>query len=194
MRPLISIISCSGIYSSYCIIERILNLRGGRPQPHGGRHLGDLGQRGLQVLTDVDGQGFEGRHVHDLGGALDLFTPLDGSDLYSNAGVSFAVDDAGSYEDWVAALVDRPCIDACNQLIPLSGYAGGSSTARSCAPPAMQTAPDGEGAVLVVHCEWTEVDCVHSGNGSGNESDSGGCSLGRGRVPPGFVPRAVVGL
>jgi hypothetical protein len=121
------------------------------------------------------------------------FTSLDGSDLYSNAGVSFAIDDAGSYDEWRAALVNRPCIDTCNQLIPLSGYGGGSSTATSCAPPAEEVAPYGEGAVVVVHCEWTEVDCVHSGNGAGNESDSGGCSLGRGRVPPGFVPRAVVG-
>ena len=121
------------------------------------------------------------------------FTPLDASYLFSNAGVSFAIDDAGSYDDWLAALVGRPCIDACNQLIPLSGYAGGPTTATSCAPPAMETAPYGEGAVLVLHCAWTEVDCVYSGSGNGNESDSGGCSLGRGRVPPGFVPRAILG-
>jgi hypothetical protein len=121
------------------------------------------------------------------------FTSLDGSSLYSNAGMPLGVDDAGSYEEWLVALADRPCIDVCNQLIPLSPYVSGSTTATSCSQPAMETAPYGEGEVLVVYCQWMEVDCIHSGNGDVDESELSGCSLGRGRVPPGFVPRAIVG-
>jgi hypothetical protein len=106
----------------------------------------------------------------------------EASVLRDGTGVPFPIGDGGTYDEWIAAMVKQPCTQLCAELIPISGNSGTQIAVVDCDPASM------EGSTLVVHCAWTDVSTVYD---YGSTPD--GCSLGRGRIPAGFVARAVPG-
>jgi hypothetical protein len=87
----------------------------------------------------------------------------------------FAIE-AGGYDAWLASAAKSPCAQLCADLVAATGTAMASVTA--CEP---ATVVDRR---LVVECAWVSTSCVGSSSASSDEYS--GCSLGRGRLPPGF--------
>ncbi len=118
-----------------------------RPQAHGHRHLGDLGQGGLEVLADVNRQRLERRDVHHLGGALDglpaLGRPVQLVDADEEAGQGLARAGGGRDERVVAGRhlwpaeflgwrrpVRKPSLEPCPHGRVEAGQPGGRRPGR----------------------------------------------------------------
>jgi hypothetical protein len=124
----------------------------------------------------------------EAGSPADAAAPhINTSTLREEEGAPVDVADAGTYEEWLAALAAKPCAAICEELIVLAQVADDSvGPVTRCSPPATQ------GTAFVVHCEWKSSSCIHApSNNDTNDSNDSGCSLGRGRVPGGFVSKAI---